>query len=98
MCDGCDLSVLSRKLQGVWLGVGLSVVGFFFSVAKAHPEASASVAATPSVQPLILSGKSLRGDSDKISPVITEIIRLVDAKVDAAVIKAYINNALMTYN
>jgi hypothetical protein len=99
MCDARFLSALfSRKLRGVWLGVELSAVASFLTVAKAATETPAAVPATPSAQPLILSGKSMRGDSDKISTVISEVIRLVDAKVDAAVIKAYINNAPMTYN
>src|ERR1043166_1547312 len=93
MFHRCDLNgQFARGVQWARPTAGVLFIVIFFAMAKAPAELPAVA------QPLILCGKSSRAEAHKISPFITEVIRLVDAKVDAAVIKAYIHNAQMTYN
>jgi len=74
--------------------------GCFALKATAETPAPTVNAATQTVPPLILSGKSAAADraSEKISPLTAEIIKLMDAKVGPAVVKAFIQNAPMAYN
>jgi hypothetical protein len=97
MCRDSKLTMLlPQNLWRLRLSGGLTIIALLCGLAKTHAEASVGVA--PVAQPLILSGKSLRPDGEKISAFVTEVIRLLDAKLDAAVIKAYIGNTAITYN
>src|SRR5580765_6561087 len=95
---------LVSKMRGHrWLASGLIIIAAFGAIAKAGAGAAAAEKAGTSeavAQPLIMSGKSSASEpaSEKISPVISEIIKLLDAKADPSVVKAYIQNASMAYN
>src|ERR1022692_1583263 len=73
--------------------------GMFFT-AVVFSLAQAALAATPTttVQPLILSGRQSTRPAGTYSAGITEIIKLLDAKVDGPVILAYIQNSPIPYN
>jgi len=60
----------------------------------------AALAATPTttVPPLILSGRQSTRPAGTYSAGIAEIIKMLDAKVDAPVILAYIQNSPIPYN
>jgi len=62
--------------------------------------AQAALASTPatSVPPLILSGRQNARPAGTYSAGIADIIQMVDAKVDAPVILAYIQNSTIPYN
>jgi hypothetical protein len=62
--------------------------------------AQAALAATPTttVPPLILFGRQSDRPAGTYSAGVTEIIRMLDAKVDALVILAYIQNSPIPYN
>ena len=62
--------------------------------------AQAALAATPTttVPPLILSGRQSARPAGTYSAGIAEIIKMLDAKVDAPVILAYIQNSPIPYN
>lgn len=62
--------------------------------------AQAALAATPTttVPPLILSGRQSDRPAGTYSAGIADIIKLLDAKVDAPVILAYIQNSAIPYN
>lgn len=62
--------------------------------------AQVALAATPTttVAPLILSGRQSARPAGTYSAGITEIIKMLDAKVDAQVILAYIQNSPIPYN
>ena len=62
--------------------------------------AQAALAATPTttVPPLILSGRQSARPAGTYSAGIADIIKLLDAKVDAPVLLAYIQNSAIPYN
>src|ERR1035441_5447902 len=62
--------------------------------------AQAALASTPAttVPPLILSGRQSARPAGTYSAGIADIIKMVDAKVDAPVILAYIQNSTIPYN
>lgn len=62
--------------------------------------AQAALADTPTktVAPLIISGRQSTRPPGSYSAGITEIIRMLDAKIDAPVILAYIQNSPIAYN
>jgi hypothetical protein len=62
--------------------------------------AQAALAATTAttVPPLILSGRQSDRPAGTYSAGVTEIIKMLDAKVDASVILAYIQNSPVPYN
>ena len=57
-----------------------------------------AAAPTTTVAPLILSGRQSARPTGMYSPGITEIIQMLDAKVDGQVIVAYIQNSPTRYN
>ena len=73
--------------------------GIFFT-AVAFGLAQAALADTPAttVPPLILSGRQSDRPAGTYSAGITEIIKMLDAKIDAPVILAYIQNSTIPYN
>src|SRR5437773_4050482 len=93
----------AKSMREVYVMGGLllaGLVGFFALEATAETYTPTLNATNKAVQPLILSGRSAAGERapEKISPLVAEIIRLVDAKIAPAVVKAYIQNAPMAYN
>jgi len=73
--------------------------GLFFT-ALVFGLAHAALAVTPAtnVPPLILSGRQSARPAGTYSAGIADIIKLLDAKVDAPVILAYIQNSAIPYN
>ncbi len=61
-------------------------------------EAALVASPTTAVAPLILSGRQSARPSETYSVGVTEIIELLDAKVDAQVILAYIQHSPIPYN
>jgi hypothetical protein len=79
--------------------------GLFFSIftlsagASTAPSAAAPPAnAAASVPPLILSGRQSDRPAGTYSAGVTEIVQMLDAKVDTSVILAYIQNSPIAYN
>jgi hypothetical protein len=73
--------------------------GMLFT-ALAFGVAQATLAATPTttVRPLILSGRQSTRPAGTYSAGIADVIKMLDAKVDAPVILAYIQNSPIPYN
>jgi hypothetical protein len=71
---------------------------FFTAVVFSLAQAALAATPTTTVQPLILSGRQSTRPAGTYSAGITEIIKLLDAKVDAQVIFAYIQNSPIPYN
>ncbi len=71
---------------------------FFTAVVFGLAPAALAVPPATNVPPLILSGRQSTRPPGTYSPGITEVIRLLDAKVDVAVILAYIQNSPIPYN
>ena len=79
---------------------GLGLAAAFMMVAHAAHGVTTSVAADDSTPPpgsLIMSGPQSSRPAGTYSKGVTEIIRLLDAKVDGAVVTAYIQTANVPY-
>ncbi len=83
----------SKKSQ-IGLQRGMLLIAVALGLA---PSALADNATTP-VAPLILSGRQSDRPAGTYSPGIIEIIKMLDAKVAAPVILAYIQNSPLPYN
>src|SRR5215831_14271044 len=89
----------SKKPDQIWLASGLSVAVAFCVVVEARADAATTDTTSKTVvAPLIISGNSSASDNAQNSALIAEIIRLLDAKADASVVKSYIQNAPMAFS
>jgi hypothetical protein len=70
----------------------------FTAVVFGLAQAALAAIATTTVPPLILSGRQSDRPAGTYSASITEIIKLLDAKIEAPVILAYIQNSPIAYN
>ncbi len=92
------------KCLGIGLKGGILLTTVVFGLAHEvraiapAPETTSPASSSASVAPLILSGRQSDRPPGTYSPGITEIIKMLDAKVDAQVILAYIQNAPIPYN
>lgn len=82
------------KVSRTALKRGMLSTAVIFSLAQAALAASP----TMTVAPLILSGRQSTRPAGTYSAGITEIIKMLDAKVDGQVILAYIQNSAIPYN
>ena len=71
---------------------------FFTALVFGLAQAALAVTPTTTVPPLILSGRQSTRPPGTYSAGIADIIKLLDAKVDAPVILAYIQNSPIPYN
>jgi hypothetical protein len=62
------------------------------------PAATAPANSSPAVAPLILSGRQSARPAGTFSPGVTEIIKMLDAKVETEVLLAFIQNSPIPYN
>jgi len=83
-----------RRIARTGLTAGILFTAALFGLAPA------ALAVTPptAVPPLILSGRQSTRPAGTYSPGVTEIIKLLDAKVDAQVVLAYIQNSTVPYD
>jgi hypothetical protein len=79
-----------------WTGLQRGMI--FTAVAFGLAQVALAVSPTTTVSPLILSGRQSDRPAGTYSTVITDIIKMLDAKVDAPVILAYIQNSPIPYN
>src|SRR5664279_3980346 len=89
------MSMLYRS-KIFWTGLQRGMI--FTSVAFGLAQVALAVSPTTTVSPLILSGRQSDRPAGTYSAVITDIIKMLDAKVDAPVILAYIQNSPIPYN
>src|SRR5208283_44014 len=73
---------------------GMLFIAVVFSLAQA----ALAVTATTNAAPLIISGRQSARPAGTYSAGITEIIKMLDANIDAQVILAYIQNSPIAYN
>jgi hypothetical protein len=82
------------KLYRTGLKAGMLLTAVVLGLAQA----ALAVTPTTTVPPLILSGRQSDRPAGTYSPGITEIIKMLDAKLDAPVILAYIQNSTIPYD
>ena len=86
----------SKKFQiGFTAGIASTVV--LLGVVSA-PATTAPTNSRPAVAPLILSGRQSTRPAGTFSPGVTDIIKMLDAKVETEVLLAYIQNSTIPYN
>lgn len=88
------MSMLYRNLFRTGLKVGV----LFTALAFNPVQETLAITPTATVAPLILSGRQSVRPAGTYSSGIAEIIKMLDAKVDAQVIVAYIQNSSIPYN
>jgi len=89
------MSMLYRS-KIFWTGLQRGMI--FTAVAFGLAQVALAVTPTTSVPPLILSGRHSDRPAGTYSAGITDIIKMLDAKVDAPVILAYIQNSPIPYS
>jgi len=98
----CDVYMCRGKSIRIGLKAGSVITaGLFFLVntsAATTAVATTSSPADSAVPPLILSGRQSPRPPGAYSLGVTEIMRMLDAKVDEQVILAYIENSSMRYD
>jgi hypothetical protein len=97
------LSVRRTRLVSMLYCIRISRTGLnrgllFTAVAFGLTQVALAVTPTTTVPPLILSGKQSTHPAGTYSPGVSEILKLLDAKVDAPVILAYIQNSPVPYD
>lgn len=92
------------KCLGIGLKGGILLTTVVFGLAHGVrasapvPEPTSPATSSASVAPLILSGRQSDRPAGTYSPRVTEIIKMLDAKVEVQVILAYIQNSSIPYN
>src|SRR5690349_2940934 len=92
----------SRLFQSV-LTRGTFLVAISFGLVRgvsANSESTTNLAtnSSSSAAPLILSGRQSAGQASTYSAGIAQIIKMLDAQMDAQVILSYVQNSLIAYN
>ena len=84
------------KMFQIGLKVGIVSTGVLLGVST--PAATAPANSSSPVAPLILSGRQSTRPAGTFSPGVTEIIKMLDAKVETEVLLAYIQSSAIPYN